>query len=69
MLSPEDLRMWYRRLGLSEASRSVIDHIRSAPPSRRVGGGQPECQRAVSEPKDGRHHPVRESPGRVGRHL
>ncbi len=40
MLSPEDLRMWYRRLGLSEASRSVIDHIRSAPPSRRVGGGQ-----------------------------
>ena len=31
--------MWYRRLGLSEASRSVIDHIRSAPPSRRVGGG------------------------------
>ncbi len=39
MLSPEDLRMWYRRLGLSEASRAVIDHIRSAPPSRRVGGG------------------------------
>jgi len=39
MLSPEDLRMWYRRLALSEASRSVIDHIRSAPPSRRVGGG------------------------------
>ncbi len=40
MLSPEDLGIWYRRLGLSEASRSVIDQIRSAPPSRRVGGGR-----------------------------
>ena len=40
MLSREDLLIWSRRLGLSEASRSVIDHIRSAPPSRRVGGGR-----------------------------
>src|SRR6266496_5411713 len=40
MLSPEDLGIWYRRLGLSEASRSAIDQIRSAPPSRRVGGGR-----------------------------
>jgi putative transposase len=40
MLSPDDLLIWSRRLGLSEASRSVIDHIRSAPPSRRVGGGR-----------------------------
>jgi putative transposase len=40
MLSPEDLLVWYRRLGLSPASRSVIDRIRSAPPSRRVGGGR-----------------------------
>jgi putative transposase len=39
MLSREDLQVWYRRLSLSEASRSVIDRIRSAPPSRRVGGG------------------------------
>ena len=40
MLSREDLLIWSRRLDLSEASRSVIDHIRSAPPSRRVGGGR-----------------------------
>ena len=40
MLSAEDLRDWYKRLGLSETSRSAIDHIRSAPPSRRVGGGR-----------------------------
>jgi len=40
MLSPEDLLVWYRRLGLSEVSRSEIDRIRSAPPSRRVGGGR-----------------------------
>jgi len=39
MLSSEDLRMWYRRLGLSQAARGVIDQIRFAPPSRRVGGG------------------------------
>src|SRR6266550_9634383 len=40
MLSPEYLLVWYRSLGLSEATRAVIDHIRSAPPSRRVGGGR-----------------------------
>jgi transposase InsO family protein len=40
MLSAEDLRDWYKRLGLSETSSSAIDHIRSAPPSRRVGGGR-----------------------------
>ena len=40
MLSSEDLRAWYRSLGLCEASRSAIDQIRSAPPSRRVGGGR-----------------------------
>src|SRR5215831_5378541 len=40
MISPEDLLLWSRRLGLSEASRAVIDRIRSAPPSRRVGGGR-----------------------------
>jgi hypothetical protein len=27
MLSAEDLREWYERLGLSETSRSAIDHI------------------------------------------
>jgi len=37
MLSSEDLQMW--RLGLSQAARGVIDQIRFAPPSRRVGGG------------------------------
>src|SRR6266702_5251737 len=40
MLSPEDLGIWYRRLGLSEASRAVIDGVRSAAPARRVGGGR-----------------------------
>ena len=40
MLRPEDLLRWSRRLGLPEASRAVIDHIRSVPPSRRVGGGR-----------------------------
>src|SRR2546422_704474 len=40
MLSPEDLLIWGRRLGLSEASRAVIDGVRSAAPSRRVGGGR-----------------------------
>jgi len=40
VLSAEDLREWYERLDLSEMSRSAIDHIRSAPPSRRVGGGR-----------------------------
>jgi len=37
MFIPEDLLVWGRRLGLTEATRSVIDHIRLTGPSRRVG--------------------------------
>ena len=40
MLSQEDLLIWSQRLGLSEASRAVIDRVRSVAPSRRVGGGR-----------------------------
>jgi hypothetical protein len=40
MFIPEDLLVWGRRLGLTEATRSVIDHIRLMGPSRRVGGGR-----------------------------
>lgn len=40
MLRQEDLLVWRLRLGLSGASWSVIDCIRSAPPSRCVGGGR-----------------------------
>ena len=40
MFIPEDLLVWGRRLGLTEATRSVIDHIRLTGPSRRVGGGR-----------------------------
>ncbi|MGH9447486.1 MAG: hypothetical protein ACRD3O_17390 [Terriglobia bacterium] len=39
MLGPEDLVSWFDRLGLPEATRSLITHIRSSGPSRRVGGG------------------------------
>jgi transposase InsO family protein len=40
MLSHVDLELWYRRLGLSEAARALIDRIRSSEPVRRVGGGK-----------------------------
>jgi len=39
MLSHEDLLLWYRKLGLSEYGRTLIDSIRSSEPVRRVGGG------------------------------
>ena len=39
MLSPDELLSWYQRLEVNVAARSEIDRIRSAGPSRRVGGG------------------------------
>jgi len=39
MLSPDELLAWYQRLEVTEAARAEIDRIRSAGPSRRVGGG------------------------------
>ena len=40
MLSRDDVWLWYRHLGLSEAARSIIDSIRSSDPVRCVGGGR-----------------------------
>src|SRR5438552_17139944 len=39
MLSPEELAAWYVQVNVSQQGRSVIDHVRSSGPSRRVGGG------------------------------
>ena len=40
MLDEHELVIWYGRLGLSEPAQSLIRHIRSSAPTRRVGGGQ-----------------------------
>ena len=40
MLSRDDLLDWYRRLGLSEEARAVIERIRSTQPWRRVESGR-----------------------------
>ncbi len=40
MLTHEKLMQYYQRLGLSEATREVIDRIRSSPPARRVKSGK-----------------------------
>ncbi len=40
MLGQDDLLAWFQRLGIPEATRSTINHIRSVGPSRRVGGGR-----------------------------
>jgi transposase InsO family protein len=40
MLSAVDLMLWYRRLGLSEDARTIIDRIRCSEPARHVGGGK-----------------------------
>ena len=40
MLSRDDLLMLYQQLGLSDEARSVIDHVRSSDPARRVRGGR-----------------------------
>ena len=39
VLGSNDLVSWFDRLGLPESTRSLISHIRSSDPSRRVGGG------------------------------
>jgi putative transposase len=40
MLDDNEVMAWYARHGSSERARSVIDHIRSSAPARRVGGGK-----------------------------
>lgn len=40
MLSRDDLLTLYQRLGLSDDARSVIDHVRSSDPARRVRSGR-----------------------------
>src|SRR5215468_8449161 len=40
MLDDSEVMAWYARHGSSERARSVIDHIRSSAPARRVGGGK-----------------------------
>jgi len=40
MLSTVDLMLWYRRLGLPEDARTIIDRIRCSEPARHVGGGK-----------------------------
>lgn len=39
LLEQDDLLAWFQRLRISEPARSMINHIRSSGPSRRVGGG------------------------------
>lgn len=39
MLTPEELTILCKDLALSEQAREVLKHIRSSPPSRRVGSG------------------------------
>ena len=40
MLAPGDVLAWFQRLEMPDQTRSVIGHIRSSGPSRRVGGGK-----------------------------
>lgn len=40
LLEQDDLLAWFQRLRISEPGRSMINHIRSSGPSRRVGGGR-----------------------------
>jgi len=40
MLAPSGLLSWFQRLGIPEETRTLISHIRSSAPSRRVGGGK-----------------------------
>ena len=40
MLGQDDLLAWFQRLGTPDATRSIINHIRSSGPSRRVAGGR-----------------------------
>ena len=40
MLSNQDYTAWATRIGLSDQAQSVVAHIRSSEPARRVGGGR-----------------------------
>jgi putative transposase len=40
VLGQNDLLAWFQRLGTPDATRSIINHIRSSGPSRRVAGGR-----------------------------
>lgn len=40
MLGQDDLLAWFQRLGTPDTTRSIINHIRSSGPSRRVAGGR-----------------------------
>ena len=40
MLTNDDLLAWFQKLGFPKDTCSIINHIRSAGPSRRVGGGR-----------------------------
>ncbi len=40
MLAPDDVLAWFQRLEIPEHTRTVVGHIRSSGPSRRVGGGK-----------------------------
>ena len=40
MLNHEQLKQYYQKLGLPEATQEVINRIRKSPPARRVRGGQ-----------------------------
>src|SRR5450755_2890155 len=40
MLNGQDFAAWGRRIGLSDQAQSVVAHIRSSDPARRVGGGR-----------------------------
>ena len=40
VLGQDDLLAWFQRLSIPEPTCSMIDHIRSSGPSRRVGGGR-----------------------------
>ncbi|MCI0621125.1 MAG: Tn7 transposase TnsA N-terminal domain-containing protein [Acidobacteria bacterium] len=40
MLAPSGLLSWCQRLGIPEQTRTIISHIRSSAPLRRVGGGK-----------------------------
>ena len=38
MLNRDDLLAWYKQLGIAERTQTLIDHIRSSNPARRVSG-------------------------------
>ena len=40
MLSDKEFLFWCRKLGLSQEAQEVVTKIRSARPTRRVGGGR-----------------------------